>query len=254
MIRAIQLLILCSLISCSSISKKTPPVFSDKRVKSYFRLSDKSGSFRVIKDSKYNSKKQELIVRHTIVDPKDTSKKPLEKNISISTYGILGKKVPVLRPKISQYFVWFDGKRFATEMKINTNTKSLDIKLRSPEPQWNGDKSVPFPKGSGVYCFFSQIEECIGITGFVKKAVKHKAGKMNFHVVWDGYPYFMDQYIGISPKVFAEAQFSFDGKKDDLFRFSLDVDGQLLFYIYDKKLKLKKILWVSQGYTKERVQ
>ena len=55
----------------------------------------------------------------------------------------------------------------------------MQVRLKSPESQWNQDELFKFPEGKGIYCFFSQIIECAAVTGFISEAMKQKSGRMN---------------------------------------------------------------------------
>lgn len=212
-----------------------------------YAFEDQSGAFLLQTDRRYVKKNNEFVVKRKLYAVGDPSKKTLEKSISISNFGVY-KGIKILRPYLSQYHIWFDGKKYSSELKINIKKKSLDIKLRSPEEKWNGNKTVPFPKGPGAFCFYSQLSECAKVTGFLEKAIDRKSGDFNFHIIWDGYPYIMDQYANIPPSVFAPARMSYGGMvKKTHYRFSLEVGGQVQFLIFNKKLELSKVLWVSQG-------
>ena len=217
--------------------------------KQVFRLSDKSGEFILSKQYGLKKKSNEYIVKKSI-SPSEKKNKIVEKSITISSAGYLKGKVSILRPKISQYSVWFENAKYFTEMKINTINKSLDITMRSPESQWNGSKQIPFPKGTGVYCFYNQLVECIRATGYFKMTNEAKTGEMSFHIIWDGYPYFQEQYISLPKEIFTKAIFSYDGKtdkKED--RFTLSFGDHVIFYLFNKKGDNSKIIWVAQGLT-----
>lgn len=220
-------------------------ISTGKIIKKY-SLKDQSGDFIVNRESGYNSKKKIYIVKRKVYS-KNNLNKEFEKSISISEYGYL-KKQSLLRPKISQYSVWFEGKKYFTEMKIDIKTKSLVVKMKSPEEQWSGVQNVPFPKGTGVYCFMSQIIECVRATKFISMATSKGGGRMNFHLIFDGYPYFQEQYLNIPKTVFTNATFVYDGKAENgERRFSLMFGEQTIFYFVNDKSELSKTFWVSQG-------
>ena len=153
---------------------------------------------------------------------------------------------------MSRYYVWFDDSkdRYTTTMKVNLKKKSMDIVLKSPEKQWNGKETIPFPKGTGVFCFYSQLIDCVKFTGFINMAIKKDVGKMNFHIIWDGYPYIQEQFVGLKKTVFSRAIFEYEGVgKDGEIQFSLKVENQSMFYFLDKNLKVVKQFWASQGYS-----
>lgn len=179
----------------------------------------------------------------------DQSKdKTLEQSVAISTLGVVGKKVMILRPKLSQYNVWFEGKKYATELKLNPAKKAIDIKMTSPESQWNGTKQIKFPSSKILPCFFSQVIECANVSGFIRKASDKKTGVMNLVVIWEGYPYLNETFSDFPNDLFSQAQLAYDGMtKEGERRFNLRVAGQSIFYVLDNKDTMKKMFWVSQG-------
>ena len=174
-------------------------------------------------------------------------KKTIEKSIAIATPGRL-KNVNIVRPQVAQYTVWFDKKRYFSELKLDVKSKSMVLKMDSPENQWKGVRKIPFPTGTGVYCFFSMIVECVSATGFIEKAIGKGHGKMRFHVIWDGYPYIQEQYQYLPDEVFSSAEFVFEGEHENgEKKFSLTTGGQTIMYFVQPEGLLKKIFWVSEG-------
>ncbi len=222
-----------------------------KRVTKDFELVDKSGRFVVNRDRGYLKSKNRFIVKKKVLSFNDSSGKVLEKSITISNPGSMGKgKLRVLRPSISQYTVWFDGKKYSSKMTVDLKDRAMIVDLKSPEEQWSGKRRFVFPKGTGVFCFYSQLIECTGITGFLSKALQEKGGTMKFHIIWDGYPYFQEQYLNVSNSVFEAAALVYEGtNRDGLSRFTLKTPSQIMFFLVDRKLELKKQIWVSQGYS-----
>ncbi|MCO4792897.1 MAG: hypothetical protein KC493_04245 [Bacteriovoracaceae bacterium] len=234
---------------CSFFKKSSTNNLTKSNSKRIYDLEDKSGRFIVERENGYIKNKNQLILKRQVFSNDDPTKKPLERSIVISNPGKL-KSLTVLRPFRSQYTVWFEKQKFFTEMLLDTKNKSLVVKMSSPEKQWNGTKNFPFPKGKGVYCFFSQVIDCASVTGFLNQAIGKQAGEMYFHIIWEGYPYFMEQYINTREEVFSRATLKYDGKtKNGFSRFTLEAGGQSIFYLLDSRAKIQKIFWVSQGFT-----
>jgi hypothetical protein len=163
-------------------------------------------------------------------------------------WGMVNKKSIILRPKISQYNVWFDGKKYSSELKINTKKKAIDIKMESPEKEWNGIKQVKFPSNSQVPCFFNQIIECAKVNGFITKSTKEKKGLLSVLIVWEGYPYLSETFSDIPSELFSEAELEYDGEtKESERRYNLRFAGQSLFYVLSEQDEMIKMFWVSQG-------
>jgi hypothetical protein len=235
--------------SIASRSSQNFDLLQNTKSKRVYNLQDKSGNFIVVRERGFLKSKNQAIVKKQIYSEGDPQKKPLEQSVVLSNPGKL-KSIHVLRPYKSEYVVWFEKRKYKTEMTLDTKSKSLIVKMTSPERQWNGTKTVSFPKGKGVYCFFSQVIDCAAITGFIAQSVESKAGEMFFHLIWEGYPYFMEQYINVKEEVFTNAVLRYDGKtKEGLLRFTLEAGGQSIFYLVDGASRVEKIFWVSQGLT-----
>jgi hypothetical protein len=232
--------------SSENVFSGTSSGSNNQKVTKTFQLTDKAGKFRVDRDKGFNKKKNQFVVKKSVKSFE--SGKELEKLVVISKLGTVGGKLSVLKPEISEYRVWFDGKRYLSRMKVNSQTRSMEVTLKSPEKQWQGTRSIKFPSGKGVFCYFSQITECARATGFLDKAIKNEGGVMKVFVIWEGYPYFQEQYLNVPNSVFSSATFEYDGKnaKGER-RFTLKTSSQSIFYFVDQDLELEKKFWVSQG-------
>ena len=215
-----------------------------------FSYVDKNGEYLVKTSSGFNKKENVLYTKRSIINPNKETDNVLEQSIVFSDIGTLKKKTEILRPKMSQYSVWFDGKKYFSELKLNTAKKAIDIKMISPESQWNGTKQIKLPNTKLVYCFFSQVVECAKTAGFLKISKNKESAKMKFFIIWEGYPYLNETYSDFPSELFSKASLEYEGKtKDAEDRFTLKVAGQSIFFIVDKKDKMSKMFWVSQGIT-----
>lgn len=214
-----------------------------------FEYSDKAGRFYINRESGRMAKSPKYMVKEKMYVPSQPDE-TVEKLVSISTIGDVNA-LRLLRPERSQYTAWFGGEKYLTELKVDIEHKKMLVEMTSPESEWNGVEEFSFPKGTGVYCFFSQVIECASITGFINKAIKAQAGVMRFHIVWAGYPYIMEQYPGIQKNVFSKASLEYDGQTEQgEDRFMLRFAGETIFYMVNPENgQFKKKLWVSQGVT-----
>jgi len=232
--------------ACSTNSKKVESSLSNFDM--LYNFSDKNGQFNVRIASGYEAKNKSFTTKRAMEIPNKSEENVLEQSVSISTLGAVKKKSVILRPKISQYSVWFEGKKYYSELKINPAKKAIDVKMKSPESQWNGTKQIKFPTTKMMPCFFSQILECAKVNGFLEKASKAKQGTMNVLIVWEGYPYLNETFSDFPTDLFSDGELEYDGKtKESERRFNLRVAGQSIFYVLDEKDNLKKMFWVSQG-------
>lgn len=239
------------LSSCSFLKRRSSvkdQSFFPQYTKS-FELVDKSGKFDVIREVGLDKKKN-YVSKYRVISNDGTKEKILEQAVVLSTPGQIGKGLNVLRPKLSQYMVWFDEQKYLTTMKIVPEKKSMLVVMESPEKQWNGQKMIKFPDGNGVFCYFSQVMECASITGFVNKAVSSNTGSMNFVIVWDGFPYIQEQYLNMKDSLFQNAKLEYDGTTNNgEKRFSLTVGNNVIIYLLNKKHELEKMFWISQGFS-----
>lgn len=214
-----------------------------------FRLEDKNGEFLIKRKRIFKENKNILVVSRTIYSDTTATAKVLEKSATGSTPGLF-KNRKMLRPNSSYYEVWFDGKKYLSSSKINIKRKSLEYFLDSPEAQWKGQREYPFPQDSDVFCYYNQVIECIGYTGFFESAIKESTGIKKFYIIWDGFPYYEELYLNMPNTPFEMAEMSFDGTTPEgYYRFSLKTGENLQFYFLNKNFEIKRHFWVAQGIT-----
>ncbi len=240
------------LLSCTLLNnqkKDSKDIFTSKgySYKAEYLLSDKSGNYVVKRENGLDQNKKFFVTKEQILPKNKDEDSALEKVISMSKPGKI-KGVPLFRPESSQYTVWFDGKKYFSQTKIDEVRKELVIKLISPEDQWMGLKRFSFPVGSPYFCYFLQVIECINYTGFIEKAIKQKAQEMSFYLIWEGYPYIQEQYL-IPDGPFGSAKLAYEEKiSDDEHRFSLSFGNQVLFYFVNNIGQITRKIWIAQGY------
>lgn len=253
MSKSFLMLLFCVFVLSSCAGAKNKILKKDlARGEEHFSYTDKNGEYLVRIISGFNKKDNALFTKRSLESTNSENEKVLEQSVVFSELGSLKKKKPILRPKLSQYTVWFEGKKFFSELKLNPAKKSIDVKMASPESQWNGVKQIKLPNTKALYCFFSQVIECAKTVGFLHKALEKEAGSMNFYVIWEGYPYLNETFTDFPSELFSKAQLEYDGdtvgkKNENEKRFNLKVAGQSIFYIVDKNEQLSKMFWVSQG-------
>ena len=214
-----------------------------------FNYSDKNGQYLVRLSSGFNKKENTFYTKRSLEIPNKETENALEQVVALANIGKINESKTILRPKLSQYNIWFEGKKFFTELKLNSSSKTIDIKMISPEKQWNGKKQIKLPNTKALYCFFSQVMECAKAIGFLSEAIKQDVGTMNFYIIWEGYPYLSETFSDFPNELLSQAQLEYDGKtkNSEERRFNLKVGGQSIFYIVDKNEQMKKMFWVSQG-------
>ncbi|MCB9060748.1 MAG: hypothetical protein H6622_04425 [Halobacteriovoraceae bacterium] len=226
-----------------------------KKESEIYKLIDNDGEFYINRNSGFIKKDQFVVKRLVRGSLQKSEDNILEKSVSISKKSKLNNSVPILMPLKSQFTVWFEQKQYTTSMNFDNEKRVLELELQSPEKHWQGKRIIDFPKDKTVYCFFSQLVECVKYSTFIHRSLKEKTGSMNFYVIWDGFPYFQEQYLNIPDEVFSRGQFIFDGTNSvGQYRFTLEVAGQSIFYLFDKELNIEKVFWISQGYTLSKYQ
>ena len=244
-----HLVFLGVVFSCSSFKKgeyAIPQKFKRPVYSKTYELVDKAGRFSVHREVGKSKKDRDYVVKKRVYS-QDEKRGVIERSIAIATPGRL-KNINILRPKIAQYVVFFNKEKYFSELKLDIKNKSMLLRVESPEEQWNGVQKIPFPRGTGVFCFFSMIVECAASTGFIEKAIQKGNGKMRFHIIWDGYPYMQEQYRYLPDKIFSPAELVFEGNSESGDKkFSLFTEGQTIFYVVQPEGILKKIFWISEG-------
>ena len=247
------LIIFSTFFSCGFVKKKDHFIQFSKihHYQRNYKFTDISGRFLLSSESGL-SDKNKAYMKMALISEGDNQE--YEKTVSISKLGWLKTKnqtIRVLRPEISQYTVWLDGKKYFSQIKIDSEKKILKISTRSPEKQWNGVEEVSFKNSRGLFCFFNQIPDCIRVTKFLSRAIMNKAGKMSLTIIWEGHPYIREQYAGVETP-FSTSILSYDGiSKEGNFVFNLNFSNQVLFYHFNNNAQLEKKFWISQGMSQE---
>jgi len=239
----ISLILILFFSSCSSLISKSTP---DEKKHQYLFI-DGSGKFVLEREQKLI--KSKLITRTQISSNQGSSQRVLEKSVTVSQLGSVKEKntrVLVMRPLASEFSVWLEGKRYDSKMRLDIKNKKMLIVLKSPEEKWKGNTSVAIPKGR-LFCFFSQIPDCLLRSQLLSKSLKAKSDLLNFYVVWDGFPYIQDQYTSVGSKLFSAASVKYEGEDKKILRFVVEVDGQSILYHFSKSFDLVRMFWIAQG-------
>lgn len=241
--KILLLSLLVALLGCSS--SKT--VLKISQSKEQYKFVDISGEY-VLGIEKGRTKDGRKAALKRVLAPKDDPNKPFEKSVSISTPGKLKNKVSMMRPDRSQYEVWFDKQKYTSRLVLDLQKKVIVQKLVSPEEKWNKVVEHSIPKGTGLFCFYFQLADCISYTGFVREAIDRKGGTVNFHMIWEGHPYYQEMYKGLNNELISPASLTFSGQnKDGLYRFTLQVANHSIFYFFNRHGKMIRKFWIAQG-------
>ncbi len=177
----------------------------------------------------------------------------VEKSVTFSEVVALQNGSKIFRPQKSEAIYFLNEQKYISKLTFDYKKEVVRIQMDSPEEQWRGTKEYSLPKGNGAVCFYSIITECAVISEFFANAVKNNSGTMNFILVWEGYPYFQEQFLNLPPTPVTEATLTYDGRNNSgFYRFSLSAGGQSQFYFINKDGQLINHYWSSQAYTRVR--
>jgi hypothetical protein len=237
---------ICILILFSCAQNKKIDSSNKKDSKEIFSFIDGSGEYRLQREVKLEQNK---IVSRTQLYQQNASQLPLEKTISVSQLGRLkGKKGLISRPVAYQTEIWFEKESYKVGGQVDIKTKSLNLTMQSPDEKWKGKKNYPFPPGV-IFCFFSQIPECVKNNGLLKKT-----DKVEIYVIWDNFPYNQAQWKYMEDTPFVLANWEYDGSDNNFLRYSLTLNNQAIFYHFDHQVKFAKMFWVAQEISMIRLQ
>ncbi len=240
--KALVLLLPFFIASCSGLSSKK--FVRAKEGQKFYQLKDRTGEYLLKRRVKVVNSK---VATKSEVFANKASIEPLEKTVVVSKIGSVSSKKgprPALRPSASEHVIWFDKKRYYTSTKVDPKNKSLNVKMESPEKEWNGSKIFAFPKGS-AFCYFSQLAECVRAHGYIEDRERPR----EIQIIWDSFPYHSELYKGISDAPFAKGIWAYDKIVEGNVRFGLLVEGQLILYDFDQEQTLRNVYWVAQGHS-----
>ncbi len=203
---------------------------------------DKNGQFLFRSTSGFEKKEKSFFTKQSLEMTTKNKDNALEQSIAFSTLGRVKKKM-ILRPRNSEYTVWFEGKKFTSRQKIIPSKKIIEVTLESQESKWNGVQKIAFPSTKTATCYFSQIVECAKVMGLLNTPQTIK-----FYILWEGYPYLNETFTDFPSELFSKAELEYEGSDNpDEKKFNLNVAGQTIAYVLDKNGKLKKLFWITQG-------
>jgi hypothetical protein len=212
-----------------------------------YNFTDLSGEYILKRDQKIQGKK--IITRNNILSPMD-QQTSLEKTIVVSKMGYLKTNkgnVRVIRPEISQHEIWLDKKRYFSQIKILPKSRSVRVSMESPKKKWNGVKSFDLPGNTKLYCFYSQLPECLKNNNLIS-SLKKSSKRLNLTLIWDNYPYHNEQYKFVINEPFQVVSLAYDGfSKTHGHKISVDLGNQIIFYHFNKNYDFQRMFWISQG-------
>lgn len=259
MIRFFFLLIFpFTLISCGHFLKDKNDDTIKKSGETYL-YRDPTGQYRLVKEVSFLKDKKLSYTSVKLFSDEEESKKDgksLEDSSAVSKVSKLKLKdseIKILNPYISQHTIWLDGKKYLSQIKADVDNKKLEVISTDEKTNSLKKEVVNLPQNGEVFCFFSQLEECVKITGFIGESKKRKTGVMSFYLIFDAYPFMIKNFLRDSSGPIVKATFQYDGafQNQDI-RYELKFNNEVVTYQFDKNNNLIKKNWVSQGVSQEK--
>ena len=99
-----------------------------------------------------------------------------------------------------------------------------------------------------------QLVDCIKETGFFEESRLKKSGTVYLSIIFDGYPFFNEQFGILENGPIVESDFTFEKEMmNGVLRYSLTFLDQSITYFVDKEGNLIDKFWISQGLSLKRV-
>lgn len=239
-----QLLSLLWLLGCAT-APQNPLLEEGKSSKSYV-YRDVSGEFELAREIKKDRSK---IASRSSILARNGGEKLLEKTFALSQVGTIKTKngrVNAIRPNLAQHTVWLEGKKYFSQLKLDLSTRKLNVIMQSPEPKWNGKKNLSLPRGQ-IFCFYSQLPECLYLSGLLAKVNAEKGARTNFYILWDSYPYHQEHFSGLGESPFASARVVLEKRQKNSTQYNVETADQVLGLHFTKTGEFIRMFWTSQG-------
>lgn len=227
-------------VSCSSSSK-----ISIIPSQYFYQYKDSSGEYSLRRTVKRH--KSKLVTKVELL-PLGVTSGELEKTISVSVLGNRQNHSPTLLPEVSQHQVWFEKKRYFSQIKLNRKHRRLDIVLESPEKKWQGTETHKLPS-TNLLCFFQQIPECLKRAEMLFTSKKKQ---VSLFVVWEAYPFYSETYEKLSGTPYTKATWRLEKIDKNGRQYSLNLANQIIFYHFNNQLEFETMFWVAQGITVQK--
>lgn len=239
------------LSSCSLFKNKNQPSTELATTKANYKYIDVQGELPMHRNVLFEESKHKLSTMIKLIDPDKKENEVMEKIISVSEVGSIKNrktKRNILRPNISQFTTWLEGKRYFSQIKVLSKSRELIINLESPEAKWTGESKVSLPRSLSMYCFYTQIAECLKFSNVLFELKKNPNSSMKFGIIWESYPYMTEQWENFPAEAVTAARVVYDGDAENGdSKYNVEFNGQVAYFHFDKKFELRKFLWVAQG-------
>lgn len=247
----LKYLIFClCLSSCAFFNKvSNTPKDPAPQVTNKYKFKDGSGEYSLIREAGPGKENKTFVVKRKVKTKGNSNTKIVEKSISIST-----RLEDELIPKISQFSVWYNKHRHFSQIELDKKEKQIKVTWDSPDTKFNGVKYFPIKSNKVMFCFFTQVLECAKTKDFLRKSSKSEDIQLKMQIIWDGHPFFQQQFENFNTSITSPAVLEYDGKnRKGQKRFSLRVEGNQIFYFLDSKNQLMGKYWIAKGLAIEKI-
>ncbi len=234
------------LLASCAVSKKQRAALLQENNAQVYAYRDVSGEFEFAREVKFE--KAKLATRVQMLAGSGGGERLLEKTFAVSAVGSVktrNGRATAIRPELSQHTVWLEGKKYFSQLKLNSKRRVLEAILESPEGKWQGSREVKIPSGR-VFCFYSQLPECLVMSGLLNAATDSRR-RLTFVMVWDSWPYHQEHFTGLRESPFANATVSFEGKQKTEQRYNVEVSGQAMSLHFSRAQAFVRMFWTTQG-------
>jgi hypothetical protein len=232
------------LVSCSSGAKHAA-ILKGNNAK-LFAYRDVSGEFECSREVKFANGK--LATRVQVLAETGGTERLLEKTFAVAAVGSVksqGGRVAAIRPELSQHTVWLEGKKYFSQLKLNTRKRVLEAITDSPEAKWKGTRELKIPKGR-IFCFYSQLPECLLLSDLLSTTQKGRR-RASFILVWDSWPYHQEHFTGLKESPFVSASITAESERKADKRYSVEAAGQTISLHFSHDNKFVRMFWTAQG-------
>jgi hypothetical protein len=234
-------------------------MFSNKKIDGvtnevrHFKVSDAEGEYDLSRETGIDIKGKNAYVKSEVGDL-NAGGKIIKISVSLSRiekFKLKDREINVLRPKISQYSQNRDGVESVSQILLDYEKKKIKFSHRDGKTKKTEKQSFDMmanAKSNSIFCFYSQIEECIKVTGFLNLTREKKAGAMNFNMIFDADPFLADLSKEKVNTISYSASFEYEKQDDDGgARYVMKFGDYEIDYKFDKDNQMVKKNWIAQG-------
>jgi hypothetical protein len=210
-----------------------------------YLYNDVSGNFQVTRLAQ--SKNNRLLLQRKMFSEQQS--KLVEQVRLVSQLGSMtvnGKTRLGVRPNISQFLVWLEGKEYFSQIKVDLKKKKYVVTLKEKYEENPLVSEHETPK-TNFLCYFHQIPECLKAWKSLDYLTGDTAKDFSFWILWESYPFTDAIFSDISNELFSQATVKLEEQTSSSISFVMEVQGQVISYQFSKDGNFEKMSWVAQG-------